>query len=151
MGGNVGIEIRDLNAGDECRWRELWADYNTFYEAHVAEAVTAETWRRIMEPGSGVGARVAQRGGRVAGFGVFVLHPSTWTIGPSCYLEDLFVDPASRGLGVGRALVQDLLDRGRECGWSRLYWHTRAGNEAARRLYDSVVSADDFVRYRIEL
>jgi len=35
------------------------------------------------------------------------------------------------------------------CGWSRLYWHTRAGNLAARRLYDAFVQADDFVRYRL--
>ena len=40
---------------------------------------------------------------------------------------------------------------GRDRGWSRLYWHTRASNEAARRLYDKFVNADDFVRYRMIL
>ena len=40
---------------------------------------------------------------------------------------------------------------GRERGWSRLYWHTRASNETARRLYDKFVNADDFVRYRMIL
>jgi hypothetical protein len=39
----------------------------------------------------------------------------------------------------------------RQCGWSRLYWHTRAENAAARRLYDSFVEADDFVRYRLKM
>ena len=69
----------------------------------------------------------------------------------ACYLEDLFVDPAARGHGIGEALIQDLIDIGRERGWSRLYWHTRASNEAARRLYDKFVHADDFVRYRLIL
>ncbi|HEY8263776.1 MAG TPA: GNAT family N-acetyltransferase, partial [Methyloceanibacter sp.] len=36
-------------------------------------------------------------------------------------------------------------------GWSRLYWHTRESNVAARRLYDKFAKADDFVRYRLVL
>jgi hypothetical protein len=45
-------------------------------------------------------------------------------------------------------LIQDLLDLARARHWSRLYWHTRAGNPA-RRLYDDFAEADDFVRYRV--
>jgi ribosomal protein S18 acetylase RimI-like enzyme len=52
---------------------------------------------------------------------------------------------------VGRALVQDLIDLGRARGWARLYWHTQANNERARRLYDKFVEADNFVRYRLTL
>jgi len=85
------------------------------------------------------------------GFSTAVLHEGTWTTAPTCYLEDLFVDPALRGGGVGRALIQNLIDLGRSRGWSRLYWHTQAGNATARRLYDSFVQADDFVRYRLAL
>jgi len=40
---------------------------------------------------------------------------------------------------------------GRDNGWSRVYWHTRQSNEAARRLYDKFAKADDFVRYRMIL
>ena len=36
-------------------------------------------------------------------------------------------------------------------GWARLYWHTRQGNETARRLYDKFAGADDLVRYRLIL
>jgi hypothetical protein len=39
----------------------------------------------------------------------------------------------------------------RERGWSRLYWHTRAANATARKLYDKFAKADDFVRYRMIL
>ena len=95
--------------------------------------------------------RIAEREGCIAGFSVSVLHESSWTSSPSCYLEDLFVDPNVRGAGVGRALVQDLIDLGRARGWARLYWHTQADNERARRLYDLFVEADSFVRYRVTL
>jgi ribosomal protein S18 acetylase RimI-like enzyme len=69
----------------------------------------------------------------------------------TCYLEDLYVDPVVRGHGIGRALIDDLVRLGRDNGWSRIYWHTRQSNEAARRLYDKFAKADDFVRYRLFL
>jgi GNAT superfamily N-acetyltransferase len=95
--------------------------------------------------------RVAILDDRVIGFTASVIHEATWSRDPVCYLEDLFVDQSARGKGIGRALIQDLIDLGREHGWSRIYWHTRADNLAARRLYDKFVPADDFVRYRLFL
>lgn len=94
--------------------------------------------------------RMARRGGEIVGFSISVLHEGTWVAAPVCYLEDLFVAPACRGAGVGRALIEDLVRLGKEKGWSRLYWHTRHDNPA-RRLYDGFVEADDFVRYRMDL
>ncbi|MFP3617112.1 GNAT family N-acetyltransferase, partial [Paraburkholderia sp. SIMBA_050] len=52
--------------------------------------------------------------------------------------------------GVGRRLIEDLVALGRARGWSRLYWHTRRDNPA-RKLYDTFVQADDFVRYQLAL
>lgn len=105
----------------------------------------------MLNPASAVLGRVAELDGNVIGFSVSVVHDGTWSISPVCYLEDLFVDPAARGSGVGHALIQDLVDLGRARGWSRLYWHTPADNTVARRLYDRFVKVDDFVRYRLTL
>jgi GNAT superfamily N-acetyltransferase len=145
------IAIRDAAPGDEAAWRRLWAGYTAFYQTPVPERVTAATWQRLLEPSAPLFARLAERDRHVVGFAVCVLHAGTWTTAPICYLEDLFVDPPARAGGVGRALIQDLIDRGRAQGWSRLYWHTRAGNAPARRLYDTFAEADDFVRYRLFL
>jgi GNAT superfamily N-acetyltransferase len=129
-------------------WRELWSQYNAFYEVSIPEIVTARTWQRILDPvSSSMFGRLAIADGEVAGFSVSVLHESTWTIAPVCYLEDLFVAPKFRGRGNGRALIADLVDRAKSERWSRIYWHTRATNPA-RRLYDEFANADDFVRYR---
>ena len=139
--------IRDPAPGDEVAWRSLWSGYNAFYDATIAEAVTACTWQRMLDPASAMFGRLAVLDGAVAGFCIGVLHDSTWTMAPVCYLEDLFVAPQCRGRGCGRMLIADLIERARTRGWSRLYWHTRAGNPA-RRLYDEFAKADDFVRYR---
>lgn len=143
--------IRDPRPDDEAAWRQLWSGYVDFYEAEINEAVTAATWQRLFTPGSGMFGRIAEWDGAVAGFTVSVVHPGSWTLAPLCYLEDLFVEPAARGHGIGKALIQDLVALARERGWSRVYWHTRQGNATARLLYDRFAKADDFVRYRIFL
>lgn len=141
--------IRNPVPADEAAWRRLWAGYLAFYETNVPGEVTTETWRRMLDPRSGLIARLADEDGRVRGFSISILHPGTWTTAPICYLEDLFVDPDFRGQGLGKRLIDDLVALARANGWSRLYWHTRASNAAARRLYDRFVEADDFVRYRL--
>jgi GNAT superfamily N-acetyltransferase len=144
------MSIRDALPADEMAWRELWSQYNAFYETTIPETVTARTWQRILDPASVISARLAVLDDAVIGFSVSVLHDSTWTAAPVCYLEDLFVAPKFRGRGGGRLLIADVLDRAKAKGWSRLYWHTRANN-TARLLYDEFAKADDFVRYRLIL
>lgn len=144
--------IRDARPADETDWRRLWAGYLAFYHVELAEEVTADVWRRVLDPAEPLFCLVAAAApGEVIGFAVCVMHAGTWSAAPVCYLEDLFVDPAARGAGAGAALIQDLIDRGRREGWRRLYWHTRAENRTARRLYDRFAAADGFVRYDIDL
>lgn len=140
--------LRDPAATDETAWRSLWSQYNAFYETSIAEAVTARTWQRILDPAAPIFSRLATVDDAVIGFSTSVLHEITWAIAPVCYLEDLFVAPAFRGRGIGRMLIADLIEHAKSNDWSRLYWHTRAGNPA-RRLYDEFDKADDFVRYRL--
>ena len=145
------ITVRGATSSDEPRWRELWAGYNAFYETDVPESITQSTWRRILNPAVPMLGRVAELDGRVAGFSISVLHESSWEAAPICYLEDLFVDQSTRGGGVGRMLLQDLVVLARGNGWPKIYWHTRGNNVTARRLYDTFTRADDFVRYVVSL
>jgi GNAT superfamily N-acetyltransferase len=145
------ITIRDPLVADEQAWRQLWSGYNAFYEANVPEAATARTWQRILDPNSPIFCRLAEvDASQPVGFTICVLHEGTWTVTPICYLEDLFVSPQFRLAGIGRRLMQDVVDRAGANRWSRVYWHTRAGNPA-RRLYDKFAQVDDFVRYRLLL
>ena len=145
------LTIRDITASDEADWRELWAQYLAFYKVAIPPAVTDATFARLLDPASALFGRVAICGDRVIGFAISLTYEATWAATPVCYLEDLFVNPAERGTGVGRALLQDLVDMAKQRGWSRLEWHTVASNVVARRLYDQFVQADDHVRYRMIL
>ncbi|MDP3264535.1 MAG: GNAT family N-acetyltransferase [Tabrizicola sp.] len=153
MGARAGeaAVIRDAGPGDKAGWQELWAAYLAFYEVDLPQQVTEATWQRLMDPASPVKARLVEAEGRVAGFAIHLHHPSTWAATDDCYLEDLFVAPDSRGLGLGRALIDDLVALARAKGWGRLYWHTDQDNAKARALYDSYVLSDGHIRYRMRL
>lgn len=142
--------VRDLTAADEAAWRRLWDGYCAFYQTDVPGAVTDATWAAALSPDQPlIGRAACTDDGAVIGFSLTVVHASTWQLKPSGYLEDLFVDPSHRGVGAGRALLDDLMALAKARDWGRLYWHTKADNVAARQLYDHYGAADDFVRYRL--
>jgi GNAT superfamily N-acetyltransferase len=74
---------------------------------------------------------IAEHEGRPAGFALYFFNYSTWVGRPGIYLEDLFVFPELRGLGIGKALLQRVaaiaLERGcRRLQWAVLDWNTPA-------------------------
>jgi GNAT superfamily N-acetyltransferase len=145
----MSLAIRDAGAADGAAFRRLWAGFLAHYDMALPEEVTALTWARILDPASPMALRLAEVGGHVAGFALYQHHPSSWVAGDDCYLEDLYVDPAFRGQGLGAALIGDLKAIARARGWKRLYWMTDLDNTTARRLYDRMAPCDNHVRYRV--
>lgn len=143
--------IRDARPGDEAEWHRLWQGFLDYYDQPLDPEVTAFTWARLLDLSSALSCRLVSRGAQVLGFAIHHHHASTWVMGDDCYLEDLFVDPQTRGQGVGRALIEDLIALARARGWKRLYWHTNLDNVAARTLYDQFARDDGHVRYRMVL
>lgn len=157
----TGMLIRKIVARDEPRWRELFDGYTRFYEREPVESITRHTWALLMDASSPVHAIVAERSdsstaGRdaprtgVIGIANYIIHETTSAPAPVCYLQDLFVDPAARAVGVGKQLIDWLVAEMAAQGWSRLYWHTRENNYRARGLYDKYTPHSGFVRYVIK-
>jgi GNAT superfamily N-acetyltransferase len=150
----MSIVIRDVARDDFDRWLPLWNGYNAFYDRAGPTAlpgdVTMATWARFLDPMEPVHALVAERDNRLIGLAHYVFHRRTTMLGQTCYLQDLFTDTAARRQGVGRLLIDAARERARASGAARLYWHTQAKNAAARRLYDDMAGASDFVVYRMD-
>jgi GNAT superfamily N-acetyltransferase len=154
MGTNADAEvvIRPLRPGDEADWRRLWAGYLEFYRRALTEETTRATWRALIaQDRPEMFGRVAEREGAVVGMLNAILHPNTWFTAPVCYLEDLFVDAAVRGRGVGRALIWSLAEEGRRARWGRIYWRTADDNFVAQRLYDGLARRSRWVTYELDL
>jgi GNAT superfamily N-acetyltransferase len=81
---------------------------------------------------------IAELDGEPAGFALYFYDFSTWLGRPGIYLEDLFVDPAFRGKGLGKALLERLAQIAVEQGCTRMKWEVLDWNEPAIEFYRSL-------------
>ena len=147
----MSLEIRAALAADKQRWFILWQGYLDFYKTELSTEQSSLTWQRILDPEFNMKCAVAIDDGLIVGFTTYNLQNSTWSEGGHCYLEDLFVDPAVRGKGVGRALIEYVKSYAIENNCSRLYWNTDEDNATARKLYDTYTLESGKRQYRIAL
>jgi GNAT superfamily N-acetyltransferase len=71
------------------------------------------------------------------GFAQLRFHLSLYSPGPDACLEELWVRPAARGAGLGRALLEAAMEHARERGATRIELNTTTADVAARALYES--------------
>lgn len=145
------VQVRPLEQSDRSRWDPLWQGYLEFYEHPLDGVVTDLTFSRLVGEDPAMSGLVSVDGADLLGLCHLVVHPSTWSAGPYCYLEDLFVRPDARRRGAARALLEASVDLARAAGASRLYWQTHSSNVTARGLYDAVASHRGFLVYEVDL
>ena len=85
-----------------------------------------------------VEALVAECDGDVVAFALFFTNFSTFLSRPGLYLEDLYVQPAQRGRGIGQALLSRLGTIAVERGYGRFEWSVLDWNENAIRFYEKM-------------
>jgi GNAT superfamily N-acetyltransferase len=149
---NSPSAIVPLVAADRADWAPLWRGYLDFYRAAVDAETSALTFARLTggaEPMGGFLARADD--GAAIGLVHWIVHRSCWTVGDYCYLQDLFVAPGRRGGGIGRRLIDAVVEKARGLGCSRVHWLTHETNRDAMRLYDQVAERSGFVQYRIRM
>ena len=81
---------------------------------------------------------IAETNGTPAGFALYFFNYSTWLGRPGLYLEDLFVLPEFRGLGIGKALLQRVAAIAVEKGCPRLQWEVLDWNAPAIDFYQAM-------------
>jgi GNAT superfamily N-acetyltransferase len=145
------LTIRAIEEKDKDQWLKLWAGYLEFYKSTISSEQTELTWKRLINNELKMFGFVAESEEGVIGFTHCLFRPSTWTETDYCYLEDLFVDPSIRGKGVGRALMNKVVELAKEKNSKRVYWTTQEFNKTARVLYDSITPVSEFVQYRLPL
>lgn len=143
------LVIRPIVASDEPEWRRLWTGYLEFYKSKVSDDVYASTFARLLgnEPYDPRGF-LAVLDGRPVGLVHYFFHRHCWKIENVCYLQDLFADPAIRGKGVGRALIEAVYRAADEAGCPSVYWTTQEFNYSGRMLYDRIGEKTPFIKYQ---
>ena len=133
------LNIRPATAADAATIatlvREL-ADYEKL--VHEAKAGPDDFLREMTAENPVIRVLIAEWNGEPAGFALYFFNFSTFVGRPGLYLEDLFVRPALRSHGIGRALLRALARVARERGCGRMEWAVLDWNEPALKFYQSL-------------
>jgi len=140
-------QIRPVRPDDRPEWGRLWRGYLRFYRHRLADELTDLTFGRLVDPGCQPHGLVAEEGSKLLGFVHYLFHASSWAANDVCYLEDLFVDPQTRGAGIGRALIHAVYAAADRQGASSVYWMTQEFNADGRALYDTLARRTSFIKY----
>lgn len=144
----MSVTIRPLSAADEAVWRGLWRDYLAFYETTLPEDIYETFFARLLgDDPHDFTCLLAELNGETVGLTHFVFHRHGWKIEDTCYLQDLYATPETRGHGVGRALIEAVYHAADAQGAPSVYWMTQEGNTTARKLYDRIGQKTPFIKY----
>lgn len=134
-----GAVIRSAVPSDVPRIRELIAELADYERSldHVA-ATTADLHAALFAVHPAVFVHVAEVNEKVVGFALWFVNFSTWLGKHGIYLEDLYVTPAMRGRGIGKALLGELAGICLQRGYGRLEWWVLDWNAPAISFYRSI-------------
>ena len=114
----------------------LLYDFNReFDEPTPAPSALAERIRRLLEGGDTL---ILLAGDGPDGLAVLRFRAAIWSAGLECYLAELYVVPASRGQGLGRALMEAAMRQARDRGAGTMDIGVNEPDLAARHLYESL-------------
>ncbi|MCJ1885129.1 GNAT family N-acetyltransferase [Pseudomonas sp. LA21] len=125
------------------------ADYERL--VHEVKADAERMHEHLFGPRPYAEVLIGEVDGEPQGFALFFHNYSTWLSQPGIYLEDLFVRPAARGAGLGKALLTELARLAVERGCGRLEWSVLDWNEPAIGFYKSLGARaqDEWTVYRL--
>jgi len=142
------LHIKPATAADHDQWLPLWQAYLTFYKTELPAEVSESTWQRFLDPAEPTHLAIAWQGDKAVGIVQFIYHRSNWSIGNSCYLQDLFVSPDVRGTGAGRLLIEHVYAAARDNDCTKVHWLTHETNATAIHLYERIAERPGFIQFR---
>jgi ribosomal protein S18 acetylase RimI-like enzyme len=128
--------VRRATAADAADIGRLLHDFNTEYDDPTpGPAWLAERFRTLLVGGD---TAVLLGGDGPDGLAVLRFRPGIWSEALECYLAELYVAPPQRGRGLGRALMNAVMDLARQTGADYMDLNTAETDVTARALYESL-------------
>jgi len=131
--------IRPARPGDETAIHALVRELAEFEKlAHHVVSTPADLAAAIFDEPSRLSALVAEVAGQAVGMALFFPTFSSFAGKPGLWLEDVYVQPDHRGIGIGRGLLDAFLDHARSLRCARAEWSVLDWNENAIRFYEDL-------------
>jgi GNAT superfamily N-acetyltransferase len=147
------LRIEPIVEGQFEQLLPMIAAYQGFYgENNPRTDRNRAFFRRFIAPSDDGILIGAWQGDDLVGYACLYWHFSSTRAVETVLMNDLYVDKAMRGRGIGRALIASSADVARERGAHHLEWSTRPDNAEAQRLYDSIgAERSEWVEYELPL
>jgi len=130
------IHVRRAGAADAAGIARLLHAFNVEYSEPTPEVEQlTETIRRRLDEEE---ITVLLAGEAPEGLALLRFRPGIWSAGLEAYLQELYVIPSRRGQGIGRALMEAVIQLCRERGADGIDLNTGETDTAARGLYESM-------------
>jgi GNAT superfamily N-acetyltransferase len=149
----VEVRVEPIAAGQFEALLPMIAAYQRFYEVEeIDEERNRSFFARFLAPSQDGVLLGAWSGDELVGYACLYWHFSSLAAAESVLMNDLYVDAAVRGQGVGRALIEAAAAIARERGAHHLEWATAPDNATAQRLYDSTgATRTTWIEYELPL
>lgn len=148
-----GTMIRAATSTDIATIRQLVVDLAIYErEPDAVKATEAQFHEALFGDRPLAEAVIAEHDGKAVGFALFFTNFSTWEGRGGLYLEDLFVRPEARGLGIGKALLVHLAGIAVARGYGRFEWQVLDWNEPAIGFYKALGAKprDEWTTMRVD-
>ncbi|MDB5562746.1 MAG: family N-acetyltransferase [Hyphomicrobiales bacterium] len=149
----MSVEIRGAVASDAALIVKFVADLAAYEKlSHEAKASEADIVRDLFGADPKVFCEIAEVDGSPVGFALWFYTYSTFQGRYGIWLEDLYVDPAARGQGIGEALLQHLARRCVAEGLGRFEWWVLDWNTPSIEFYKSKGAElqDEWTKCRVD-
>lgn len=146
------MQIRSAEPRDVERMHALMIELAEYEKlAHEVEATASDLHDHLFRDNPALFGTVAEVDGEVVGMAIWFLNYSTWQGKHGLYLEDLYVQPAHRGKGLGLALMQHLAAICVERGYGRFQWWVLDWNTPSIDFYKSLgaIAMDEWTTFRL--
>src|SRR5438093_3457661 len=140
------LRIREARPADAAILAEMASDLNDHVGVHGRPFTPERVLADAFGPNAPITALIAELDGAVAGYVFIGPGYNTDVAAPSMFLHDLFVIPAARGRGVGRALMAAVAAETLRIGAVTLDWGVQVSNTAAFEFYRRLGAATADVR-----
>ena len=146
------IIVSHLGLDDKAQWEELYRGYATFYKVPMSTQILETVWGWIFSDQPRIFSLIAKDAqGNATGLMHYRAMPSPLRGTCICFLDDLFVDPKSRGTGSVDALFARLEKEAAAHGWSAVRWITAENNYRARAVYDRLAAKTQWTTYQLDI